>query len=485
METSAKMLPHRTLRVPRFNLNVQQLVVIGMVLVAFAAIFAMSIVYSSEAVWVPFVPFVAIAFLLVLWMMKRAIEGSRGAVIGYLVLLVFITDAQFRARGAGEIDTDWQSVMKFALWIGAGVIGYAHTPPIRSLLSHPGSALWLIYITIAMISSAYAPTPAYSFGCAFSLLCFFTFAFALIKILSEEEFLWTMMLTFAAFLAVGWIVYFKDPTLGTSEFWTYNGIELRMCGIAGQANNLGSVCAKYLGAIFLLWTSSRCRLIYALPLAALGVASLMASDARTGMIAAVVAMVVATLAQSFRGLIAAALVAVTGLIATIVFSVRLDALGSSFSRSGDPTEVFTLTGRLEIWDFVEEEILQKPFLGWGYNASKTLLPQHVTFQDGLMVDTAHNMLLQSLLSVGLAGTIPIILVVLYLFFNLLYRPNRFRDLFFVVIFISGISDTSALGTTPSILTLLFLVISILPQGAARPRLTDTAWRDGTKQPSLA
>ena len=463
MQSITKTVGRQMFEVPSLSFNFQQLIFAGMVAAAFAAASALSIVYSDEAAWVPFLPLVAIALVFVAWMMKRAIEGSRGAVIGYLVLLVFITDAQFRARGAGEIDTDWQSVLKFALWLGAGIIGYAHMPPMRSLLSRPGSALWLVYIAVAMASSTYAPTPAYSFGCAFSLLCFFAFAFALIKLLSEAQFLWTMMLTLAVFLAVGWIVYFKDPTLGTSEFWTYNGIELRMCGIAGQANNLGSICAKYLGAIFLLWRSSRCRLVIAVPLAALGIASLMASDARTGMIAVVVAIVVATLAQSFRGLIAAALVAVTGLIATIVFSLRLDALGSHFSRSGDPTEVFTLTGRLEIWDFVEEEILQKPFLGWGYNASKTLLPNHLTFQDGLMVDTAHNMLLQSLLSVGLMGTIPIILVVLYLFFQLLYRPNRFRDMFFVIIFISGISDTSALGTTPSILTLLFLVISVMPQ----------------------
>ena len=268
---------------------------------------------------------------------------------------------------------------------------------------------------------------------------------------------------------MGW-VYYKNPTLGTSEFWTYSGIELRMCGIAGQANNLGSICAKYLGVIFLLWMAGRCRLLVALPLVGLGVVSLVASDARTGMIAIVVGIAISTLAQSFRGLMAASLVAVTGVIASVIFSFRMDALGSHFSRSGDPTEVFTLTGRLEIWDFVEKEIMERPFLGWGYNASKVILPQHIGFQDGLMVDTAHNMLLQSLLSVGFIGTLPIIAVVIYLFVNMLYRPNRFRDLFFVIIFLSGISDTSALGTTPSILTLLFLMISVMPQLPSRSAL---------------
>jgi O-antigen ligase len=442
---------------------------IALVLMAFAALSVASIIFSDDAPWVIVLPLVALGLVVGGSIIIRAVQGSTTAIITYLVLVLFITDAQFRARGAGAIDTDWQSLLKFGLWIGAGVIGFAHMPPIRTVFSHVGSASWLGYIVIAMISSVYALTPAYSFAGAFSLLCFFVFAIALINKLSESQFLWTVVLTLAAFLAVGWVVYIANPAFGSSPFATYNGLELRFCGIAGQANNMGSVCAKYLGAIFLLWVSGRGRWYVFLPLIALGIASLVASDARTGMIAVVVAIAAATLARSTKSLIAAVLVAMTAVIGSLIFSFHLDALGSHFSRSGDPTEVFTLTGRTEIWDFVGEKIKEQPLFGWGYNASKVLLPQHVGFSNDLMVDTAHNMLLQSLLSVGFVGTFPIVIVMFCLFFDLLYRPYRLRDLFFVIIFISGISDTSALGTTPSILTLLFLMISVMPRVDTRNR----------------
>ena len=440
---------------------------ISIAVLAFAIISALAIEFSNQASWVIFTPLIVIGAVVGLWVVGRAVSGSPTAIISYLVLIVFITDAQFRARGAGEIETDWQSALKFALWVGAGVIGIANAPPLRSWIGRLGPLCWLTYATIAMISASYAPTPAYAFGCAFALLCFLPFAVTLVTKLSEGQFLWTMTITLAVFLAAGWVVYYVNPQLGTSEFWTYNGIELRMCGIAGQANNLGAICAKYLGAIFLLWLGGRCRLRYAFPLAALGVVTLSASDARTGMIAVVIAACVVLLARSFRALVGATFASIAGLLAILTFSLRLDALGSHFSRSGDPTEVFTLTGRVEIWQFVWQKINERPLLGWGYNASKVILPQYNGFQDNLMIDTAHNMLLQSLLSVGIIGTAPIIVLTIYLLFNLVYRPYPFRDLFFLVVIISAISDTSALGTTPTMLTLLFIMASVMPQAPTR------------------
>jgi O-antigen ligase len=158
---------------------------------------------------------------------------------------------------------------------------------------------------------------------------------------------------------------------------------------------------------------------------------------------------------------------VLGGILYFILGLNVGMIGTAFSRSGDPNEVLTLTGRFDIWAYVWQEILEHPLFGWGYNASKPLLSQYLGFKDDLVVDTAHNMLLQSLFSVGLIGTIPIIIVILMLFVNLLKRPNRFRDLFLISLVVDGISDTSALGTTPTVLTLLFLIISILPTAPAR------------------
>jgi exopolysaccharide production protein ExoQ len=446
----------------------RQFLWVGLLVLLFASISAASVMYSGEAPWAILVPLVVIGVAAGLWIIGLAVGGSTWAIIAYLALVCFITDGQFRARGAGEITTDWQSALKFGLWTGAGVIGFAHLPRLRTLLSQPGPACWLAYITIAIVSSAYAPTPAYSFGCAFSLLCFFAFAFTLTTKVTESQFLWTLSTTLGVFLVIGWIVYYEVPTLGVTQFSTYvNTVVMRMCGIAGQANNLGTVCATYIGAVYLLWRGGYCRLLHALPLAGLGAATLVASDARTGMISIAVGIVGAELARWTWALVASALVVVLGGILYFILGLNVGMIGTAFSRSGDPNEVLTLTGRFDIWAYVWQEILEHPLFGWGYNASKPLLSQYLGFKDDLVVDTAHNMLLQSLFSVGLIGTIPILVVILILFVNLLKRPNRFRDLFLISLVVDGISDTSALGTTPTVLTLLFLIISILPTAPAR------------------
>lgn len=453
------------------NLSFQRHFLLAALLVlAFAAISAASVFYSIEASWALLVPLIVAGVIVGLWVIGLAVGGSTGAIIAYLALICFITDGQFRIRGAGEIATDWQSALKFGLWAGAGLIGFAHLPRLGTLLNRPGPVCWLAYITVAMVSSAYAPTPAYSFGCAFSLLCFFAFALTMTNKLTESQVLWTVTTSLGVFLLIGWGVYYAYPELGVSRFSTFlNTVVIRMCGIAGQANNLGTVCATYIGAVYLLWSLGYCRLLYALPLGLLGAATVISADARTGMISAVGAIVIAELARSIWALIAAALAAVTGCILYFVLGLNLGFLGTTFSRSGDPTEVMTLTGRLDIWEFVWQKILEQPLFGWGYNASKTVLGQYLGFRDDLMVDTAHNMLLQSLLSVGFIGTAPIIILVFVLLFNMVTRPNRFRDLFLVSLIIDGISDTSALGTTPTVLTLLFLVISVLPPTPARAR----------------
>ncbi len=439
----------------------------GLSLAGFAAISVISVMSSAGATWALFLPLLLIGMIFVGWIIGRAIAGSPHAIIAYLVLVLFITDGAFRVRGAGEISTDWQSALKFALWTGAGVIGVAHMPRISTLLGRTGPACWLAYIVMAMISAIYSPTPAYSFGGAFSLLCLFAFAFTVTTKLTESQFLWTMTLTLAVFLLVGWVVRYVNPALGTSEFQLNGIIVARMAGIAGQADNLGAVCSKYLGAVFLLWMSGRCRLIFALPLAAIGAATVFAADAHTAMVATAAAVIGTVVARSALGLLTAALTTALGIMLYYIGTVNLNTIGSAVSRSGDAQEALTLTGRVDIWDFVWQNIVERPLFGWGYNASKIIMGHHLGFRDGLKIDTAHNLLLQSLLSVGFVGTAPIIILLFSLIFSLILRPNRFRDLFLIIILVDGLTDTGALGTTPTVLTLLFFMISVLPRAPLR------------------
>lgn len=429
--------------------------------------------YAPTAPWAAFIPLGLVLLGIAAWIVAQAFAGSPAAIIAYLAIVVFLTDGQFRVRTAGEIDTDWQSLLKFVVWAGAGVIGAGHMPPLDKLLGRTGPACWLAYIAVALTSCLYSPVPGYSLGCAFALLCLFAFSFAVTARISETQLLWTLSLTLTAFCLVGWVVFYTYPALGTSVAWTYSGIYYRMCGIAGQSNNLGTVCIKDVGAVFLLWHAGRCRLLPALLLGGIGTVTLLASDTRTGMIAIVVGVAAVILSRS-RWMVAGGAVAVLALyIASLTLPHVLDSLGSHFSRSGDPSELYTLTGRLEIWDFVWRKILEQPWLGWGYNSSKTILGQNYGFSNGLMVDSAHNMYLQNLLSVGFIGMLPMVGLLIWMGVRFLTRPVSIVTYFLVTILVSSVSDTDALGTTPTVMTLVFMLISIWPE-PARPYRLQTA-----------
>ncbi len=463
----------------------------GVLLVAGLA-FLGSASMADSLPWAPLLPLGVVAAGLVGWLVLAAVYGSPTAITLYLAALMFMTDAQFRVRGAGEISGDWQSALKFLIWLGAGVIGFAHMPPLRVLLARPGSACWLAYIAMALASSIYSPVAGYTFGCALALLCLFAFSFSLTTRLSEAQLLWTMLLSLTVFNIGGWIVFYANPDLGTSAAWTNSGLMLRMCGLAGQATNLGAVCAQAVGVAFVLWytrrpqpdgtrggqaRSGQARLgqmkssqakpgrshaLACLVLGAFAFATLLKSDARTTEIAAVVGLAAILAARSAWLMVGGALAGALGLLVMQVFPQVVGLLGNQFSRSGDPTEVYTLTGRLQIWDFAWKQITLSPVLGYGYNSSKAVLGSHIGFENGLMVDSAHNLYLQNLLSVGGLGMIPLVVLLAYLVVRCFARPIPIVCYTLVVVLVSSISDTDSIGTTPTLMTVLFFVVSIWP-----------------------
>lgn len=441
------------------------LLLIVPVLVLGCIVVMMSLMLSASLPWASFIPLGVVAAVLAAWVVLAAACGSRAAIMLYLGILVFLIGAQFRVRGAGDIQADWQSALKFVIWLGAGVIGAPHLPSLRVLMSRPGSALWLAYIAVAITSSLYSPAAGYSFGCSLALLCLFAFAFALTTRLSQAQLLWTIAVSLTLFNIGGWLVFFADPELGTSAAWTTSGLMLRMCGLAGQATNLGATCAVAIGAVFVLWYSGSCSMATAIVLGGFAFATLIKSDARTTEIAAVAGIGLVLASRSVRLITAGSLGVVSLLVLLQIFPKLPDMLGAQFSRSGDPSEVYTLTGRLQIWDFAWKQITLSPIFGYGYNSSKVVLGSHIGFENGLMVDSAHNLYLQNLLSVGLLGTVPLLLLLVHLGIRCATRPIPFVLYMLVIVLVSSVSDTDSIGTTPTLVTVLFFVVSVWPSHA--------------------
>ena len=118
--------------------------------------------------------------------------------------------------------------------------------------------------------------------------------------------------------------------------------------------------------------------------------------------------------------------------------------------------IVSLTGRTAIWAAVYEKVRASPWLGYGYGASRLILSEDWS---GIASNPphAHNMILQSLLSVGVIGTLFLFLVLLWQTKALVKRPAAFRDLLFIFVIMTGLTEAAALRPEPNTLILLWFV----------------------------
>ena len=183
----------------------------------------------------------------------------------------------------------------------------------------------------------------------------------------------------------------------------------RLQGFSGHPNTFGQQAA-----IFITLTAIAYRLrILGKPAAGalllVGLIAILASGSRTNLAAAAVAwMVIAIRSSHWRHLI---LLTGMTLLATLLMVAatgglsEIDGLMRGLSRTGSEGEIFTLTGRTELWATCWKLITEQPLLGWGYNGIEEILASSVSPGfEGTPVN-AHNMLMQSLVSLGFLGSL--------------------------------------------------------------------------------
>ncbi len=118
------------------------------------------------------------------------------------------------------------------------------------------------------------------------------------------------------------------------------------------------------------------------------------------------------------------------------------------SRSGDVNELLTLTGRSFIWDFTLHQIAEAPILGHGHNSSETIFLERFQY---FTVTHAHNLILQSLFSVGMIGTLFLVTILVIQLRTFLVSPDLFRDVMLVTLLVSGITETAFYTRLPGTL----------------------------------
>jgi len=127
---------------------------------------------------------------------------------------------------------------------------------------------------------------------------------------------------------------------------------------------------------------------------------------------------------------------------------------TSATKTGDVSEVTSLTGRTEIWSYAIKMIAERPIFGWGTGSAA------VTF--GTLSGHAHNILLQPTVALGIPGGILVAALLVWNLFCLFQYPNTILHAFLAFLFVLGLVETPLLGAFPDAMTPIWIAVCFWP-----------------------
>jgi len=395
------------------------------------------------------------------------IDGSGPAtLVGTLLLAAAVTLTTFDFTLIEEVQrfsVDWQTLLRLAVCATCGVYGLFNLPyTFGEFFRFPGA--WsVLFASWAMITVPLGIAQTYSAAAGLSLLCMTLFAPAVLVHLSERRVAWTIILSHSAFILASWAFYWAGSELGMSKFTMPDGEIIWRVG--GDAQQLGFQAAWAIGFLLILGFERLAGwpiLIFPLGLAVL---TLPFTQSRTAMVtaAAVVTSILLRRMNALQAIGIGLLLLLVGSLAMLVLPsdvvhIDLDKLQARISRSGNPEELYNLTGRTEIWQHVMAKCEEAPILGWGYGCSRYVLASYAEGDyRAFDLHHAHNLLLNVTLCTGVVGGLLLAGMLLNQAFLAVKHPDAVPDLATVFILVAGITEPLLFGPMPRSHTVIWLL----------------------------
>lgn len=176
-------------------------------------------------------------------------------------------------------------------------------------------------------------------------------------------------------------------------------------------------------------------------------------QAQLGLICSMAILIWSYLKSSQRVLV---LTGVLLLSISVFSSSALDGFVQSQSR-GNSDDLYTLTGRVYIWEKAVDIIEQNAVLGVGFNAGQVVLEANYSTEFGWTTRSAHNSYLQSALDIGLLGALLIVLWIIKVGLKLIKQKSVFFVSVLSYVFVVSFVERGFAGsvTIYSFLLILF------------------------------
>jgi O-antigen ligase len=275
------------------------------------------------------------------------------------------------------------------------------TTPRRIALPSRFIVIYVVFVALGCMVSPNGPRNLIRWvqGVAIIMSCFYAVAVALTDHL--------LMVTFAACSANVFL-----SVISRQQELTYEGYPNGRLAGHMNPNHLAFTAAEVLiGLIFLLPRRPHLTLPFLgrvsmrVPLVMNGLIAayaLYATRSRTGLIAFVIAALIAWFAgEHVRGARTKVVIRVVA-VALVLGPLAAPAIGSYLNRDSSTDSITSLTGRTDFWPVAVDLIEQRPIIGWGVNV--ILSPAGKKFQEILPgVGQAHNAFLEAALQAGIIG----------------------------------------------------------------------------------
>lgn len=349
--------------------------------------------------------------------------------IGLFGLVYFAQD--FTLRTTQTSGGDIQSVIKGGLAFALMAVCIVQGLP--KVFKHPALAAWFAYAAFAAASAGYSSTVMLAVGSGIALLAL---AFISAKVATADQATdlqacWTALYVASVVAALASLTVLAISPISAKDLSDPGSFRLR--GITGSANSLGPMMA--MGFLIGLGMVSRATIKWRQAMhaffSALLFATLVLTNSRSSIIGGVLAVVVVTVLLNGQGIwviLMALLAGSLGLVMMLepqLVQALVQAAAKLISRSGQTSEITSFTGRSDIWAASWKLIQAKPLFGYGMGSIRAELPKAYADVWGNTYTTAHNFILESLISVGITGTALLLGVLVSMTVGLIKLVPRF------------------------------------------------------------
>ena len=396
------------------------------------------------------------------WVVVHAMRGQAWALAGMLGFALVVPNVNFMPQGLHEGPSlNAQTGLKLILWASMGAVALARLPRFLALMTDRAILCIGVFALVAITSTLWSVTPAYTAIGSVGFLAALLFACAVATELSEDVLYRTVIACFMIYVALNIAAAIAMPDIAWLAPYGESDSP-RLQGVSGHPNNLGKEMATFI-CLFLPLAPVCGKRRSAFLLACLAFGVMIATRSRTSLVAVLISLALPILVRPQVAKPMTWLVVVATAVALLAISAGfvpdLRAILDGASRSSDASEILTLTGRTELWGFVWDKILEAPFFGHGFGAADAVLsPQWWGAPDASV--GAHNTWLQSLLIVGVVGTIPFLWFHVELIRSFLVGRHSLTRFIAPYLLILGLTEVEIAAHPITLTIMTFLLVAL-------------------------